>query len=102
MPASLPIAESIAVAETVEVINEAPTEIQAAPTFIVDTERSVGFTNMDTYFDSNNPDENSISAPVPAEEVDEVDHITQLDHPPEPMDDFEDLEDGKIEFEQLS
>jgi len=96
------VPESLAIAEAVEVTKEAPTETQAAPTFIVDTERSVGFTNMDTYFDSNNPDENSISAPVPAEEVDEVDHITQLDHPPEPMDDFEDLEDGKIEFEQLS
>jgi len=96
------VPESLAIPEAVEVTKEAPTETQAAPTFIVDTERSVGFTNMDTYFDSNNPDENSISAPVPAEEVDEVDHITQLDHPPEPMDDFEDLEDGKIEFEQLS
>lgn len=106
VPAALPVSESLplpeSVPEAVEVTKEAPTEIQAAPTFIVDTERSVGFTNMDTYFDSNNPDENSISAPVPAEEVDEVDHITQLDHPPEPMDDFEDLEDGKIDFEQLS
>jgi len=73
----------------------------APPTFVVDTERSVGFTNMDTYFDSNNPDENSISAPVEHTE-EEVDHITQLDHPPEPMDGFEDLEEGKIEFEELA
>jgi hypothetical protein len=101
-----PVQES-SVQEPVVTKEAAPAEepvVTAAtpPTFFVDTERSVGFTNMDTYFDSNNPDENSISAPVEHVEEEEVDHITQLDHPPEPMDGFEDLEEGKIEFEELA
>ena len=79
---------------------EAPTQ---APTFFVDTEHSVGFTNMDQIFSSEHPDENEISA-SPRDEQEEIERIETLDLPPEPMDDFEDLDgpSNTIDFEELA
>ena len=79
---------------------EAPMQ---APTFFVDTEHSVGFTNMDQIFSSEHPDENEISA-SPRDEQEEIERIETLDLPPEPMDNFEDLDgpSNTIDFEELA
>lgn len=72
------------------------------PTLVVATEPSVSFTNMDTIFDSENPDANIISDSPHIEE--DIDHIETLDLPPEPMDGFEDIDStgDKIEFEEIA
>lgn len=77
------------------------------PTLVVETEPSVSFTNMDTIFDSDNPEGNEIAhaSHSEEEEEDEIDHINMVDAPPEPLDGFEDLEaksDGGIEFEEIA
>lgn len=74
-----------------------------APTIHVDTVPSVSFTNMDTVFDSDNPEANEIvESNMHEEEEFEVDHVNVLDVPPEPMDDFEDLESSEgFEFEEI-
>lgn len=77
---------------------------EAEPPMIhVDTVPSVSFTNMDTVFDSDNPEANEIvESNMNDEEEFEVDHVNVLDVPPEPMDDFEDLEStGGFEFEEI-
>ena len=58
------------------------------PTLVVDTEPSVSFTNMDTVFDSDNPERNAITENI---YEDEIETIQTLDLPPEPMDEFEEL-----------
>lgn len=59
------------------------------PHFIVATEPSVSFTNMDTIFDSDNPEKNEIvESPAYSEEIEAIE---TLDLPPEPMDNFEEL-----------
>jgi hypothetical protein len=73
-----------------------------APTISVETEQSVSFTNMDTIFDSDHPEENEISESNNDREEYEVDHVQVLDQPPEPMDEFEDLEStGGFDFEEI-
>jgi hypothetical protein len=85
-----------------EVAPPAPVPVQ---TLVVETEPSVSFTNMDTIFDSDNPEANEISHASHAEEED-IDHVEMLDLPPEPMDEFEDLESaggpGGIDFEEIA
>jgi hypothetical protein len=73
-----------------------------AQTFVVDTEPSVGFTNMDTVFDSNDVDGNEIRAHSEFE-TGEVERIETLDAPPEQIDGFEELgvDDSKFEFEEI-
>lgn len=74
-----------------------------AQTFTVDTEPTVSFTNMDTIFDSENPDANEIVAsPLYNEDEDEIDHIRIVENEPATaLDEYEDLE-GKsgIEFDE--
>ncbi len=79
----------------------APPQLQ---TLVVDTEPSVSFTNMDTIFDTEHPDENVISESPRYEEEVEIDHVEMVDAPPEPLDGFEDLEGGGggIEFEEIA
>lgn len=88
----------------VQALNQVITPSEpAAPTLVVDTEPSVSFTNMDTVFDSENPDANEIVEASHMEE--DIDHVEMLDLPPEPMDEFEDLEStggGGIEFEEIA
>jgi hypothetical protein len=77
---------------------------QPLQTLVVDTEPSVSFTNMDTIFDSDHPEDNIISESPRQEEEVEIDHIEMMNVPPEPLDGFEDLEgpgDG-IEFEEIA
>jgi hypothetical protein len=57
------------------------------PTLVVETEPSVSFTNMDTIFDSDNPERNEIMQTFP----DDVETIETLNLPPEEMDGFEEL-----------
>ena len=77
------------------------TPVQQPPTLVVETEPSVSFTNMDTVFDSDNPERNEITFSPSDEE--EIDHIQTLDGPPEQMDNFEEIgSTGQIEFEELS
>lgn len=76
---------------------------QQPTTLVIDTVPSVGFTGMDTIFDSEHPEENVISESPHIEE--DIDHVDVLDMPPEPLDGFEDLETGStggIEFEQIA
>lgn len=93
---------------TPQLTNEVIMPPAVAPTtLIIDTVPSVGFTNMDTIFDSDHPEENIISESPHAEEdeADDIDHIEMLDTPPEPLDGFEDLETGStggIEFEEIA
>jgi hypothetical protein len=63
-----------------------PTEPQV-PTLIVETEPSVSFTNMDTIFDSDNPERNEIAETFP----EDIETIETLNVPPEEMDGFEEL-----------
>lgn len=80
----------------------APPQLQ---TLVVDTEPSVSFTNMDTIFDSEHPEDNVISESPRQEEEVEIDHIEMLNVPPEPLDGFEDLEGGGpdgFEFEEIA
>jgi hypothetical protein len=110
-PMSVPMAESAPVVTAqkggvVVTKEEAPVTESAstvAPTFFVDTEHSVGFTNMDQIFSSEHPDENEISA-SPRDEQEEIERIETLDLPPEPMDNFEDLDgpSNTIDFEELA
>lgn len=73
-----------------------------SPMISVETEPSVSFTNMDTIFDSDHPEDNEISESNNNKEEYEVDHVEVLDQPPEPMDEFEDLEStGGFEFEEI-
>lgn len=73
-----------------------------SPMISVETEPSVSFTNMDTIFDSDHPEDNEISESNNNKEEYEVDHVQVLDQPPEPMDEFEDLEStGGFEFEEI-
>lgn len=74
-------------------------------TLVVDTEPSVSFTNMDTIFDSEHPEDNVISESPRQDEEVEIDHIEMLNVPPEPLDGFEDLEGGGpdgFEFEEIA
>jgi len=64
----------------------APAEPQV-PTLIVETEPSVSFTNMDTIFDSDNPERNEIMETFP----EDIESIETLNLPPEDMDGFEEL-----------
>ena len=79
-------------------------ELSKSPTtLIIDTVPSVGFTGMDTIFDSEHPEDNVISESPHVEE--DIDHVDVLDMPPEPLDGFEDLETGStggIEFEEIA
>jgi hypothetical protein len=80
-----------------------PAPAATVQTLIVDTEPSVSFTNMDTIFDSENPEANEISESPHQEE--DIDHIEMVDAPPEPLDGFEDLENsgaGGFEFEEIA
>jgi len=58
-----------------------------APTLFVETVPSVSFTNMDTIFDSDNPERNEISETF----SDDIETIETLNLPPEEMDGFEEL-----------
>jgi hypothetical protein len=62
-------------------------EEQQAPTLVVETEQSVSFTNMDTIFDSDNPERNEIAETF----QDDIETIETLNVPPEEMDGFEEL-----------
>jgi hypothetical protein len=99
--------------EAPAVVNQVITPAPATPTppppppqtLVVDTEHSVSFTNMDTIFDSDHPEENVISESQHAEEEPDIDHIEMVNAPPEPMDDFEDVAGGgaeAIEFEEIA
>lgn len=86
------------------VVPHTPLQTQTQ-TLVVDTEPSVSFTNMDTIFDSEHPEENVISESPHTEEEMDIDHINVVDAPPEPMSDFEDLSGGgagAIEFEEIA
>jgi hypothetical protein len=65
---------------------EQPSQPQV-PTLVVETEPSVSFTNMDTIFDSDNPERNEIAETFP----DDIETIETLNVPPEEMDGFEEL-----------
>ena len=77
----------------------------------MDTEPAkVSFTSMDTFFNSQNPNDNSIHEPVikADEDEDEDTGVTSLEisnDPPEPIDDYENLEETETlamdEFETL-
>jgi hypothetical protein len=92
----------------VEVTKQEESKPVETPTIIVDTEPAkVGFTSMDTFFDSHNPSQNSIHQPVVEDEDDET-GVTSLEisnDPPEPMNEYEDLEEVDAlpidEFETL-
>lgn len=74
----------------------------AVPTLVVETEPTVSFTNMDTIFDSENPEGNEITG-ANHEEEEEIVQVNVLDAPPEPLDNFEDLESSNsIEFEEIA
>jgi hypothetical protein len=82
-----------------------PSTTPALQTLVVDTEPSVSFTNMDTIFDSEHPEENVISESPHMEEEMDIDHVEMVDAPPEPMSDFEELSGGGaggIEFEEIA
>ena len=78
----------------------------AVQTLIVDTEPTVSFTNMDTIFDSEHPEDNVISESSNNDDDGfDIDHVEMIDAPPEPLDGFEDLEMGGatgIEFEEIA
>jgi len=80
------------------------------PTIVVDTEPAkVSFTKMDTFFDSQNPNQNSIHEPVINTNTNEDDdddsgisHLEISNDPPEPMDDYENLEEnGALEMDEF-
>lgn len=84
------------------ILPSAPAPLQ---TLVVDTEPSVSFTNMDTIFDSEHPEDNVISESPRHDEEVEIDHVEVIDAPPEPLDGFEDLEGGGqdgFEFEEIA
>jgi hypothetical protein len=67
---------------------EHPTSTESTiPTLFVETEPSVSFTNMDTIFDSDNPERNEIAETFP----EDIETIETLNLPPEEMDGFEEL-----------
>ena len=70
------------------------------PVINIDTEPSVNFTNIDTIFDSNNPDKNEL---LNVDEDDTDSFIQVLDNEGESLDDFEEIVDEKetIDFETL-
>jgi hypothetical protein len=86
-----------------------PPPVPSQPTIVVDMEPpTVRFTQMDTVFDSDNPEKNMIRfAPDQEEDEEEVNAIEiDMNAPPEMLDDFENLEDaadtlGLDEFERL-
>jgi hypothetical protein len=87
---------------TKEEAESSQTTHNESPMISVETEPSVSFTNMDTIFDSDHPEDNEISESNTNQEEYEVDHVQVLDQPPEPMDEFEDLEStGGFEFEEI-
>ncbi len=53
----------------------------------METEPSVSFTNMDTIFDSDNPERNEIAETF----SDDIETVETLNLPPEEMDGFEEL-----------
>jgi len=92
------------------VTKEEPKQEVSTPTIVVDTEPAkVSFTSMDTFFDSGNPNQNSIHEPVlKMEDEDEDTGVSTLEisnDPPEPVDDYENLEEMEAlpidEFETL-
>ena len=100
--------------EPVAKVNEPLAKVETGPpTIVVDTEPAkVSFTKMDTFFDSQNPNQNSIHEPVINTNTDEDDdddsgisHLEISNDPPEPMDDYENLEENEAlemdEFETL-
>jgi hypothetical protein len=68
------------------VATQLPNESQV-PTLIVETEPSVSFTNMDTIFDSDNPERNEIAETFSGD----IETIETLNVPPEEMDGCEEL-----------
>jgi hypothetical protein len=77
-------------------------QVSEPPTLVIATEPSVSFTNMDTIFNSDNPELNEI-ATSPDEEDEEIDHIQTIDGPAENVDDFEEIgSTGGIDFEEIS
>ena len=96
-----------------EPVVKAEPVVAGPPTIVVDTEPAkVSFTKMDTFFDSQNPNQNSIHEPVINTNTDEEDdddsgisHLEISNDPPEPMDDYENLEENEAlemdEFETL-
>ena len=101
-PPSATVKSSVTVTKEEGVVDP-PQQPQAqSQTFVVDTEPSVGFTNMDTVFDSNDVDGNEIRAHSEFENG-EVERIETLDAPPEQIDGFEELglDDSKFEFEEI-
>jgi hypothetical protein len=101
-PPSAIVKSSVTVTKEEGVVDP-PQQPQAqSQTFVVDTEPSVGFTNMDTVFDSNDVDGNEIRAHSEFENG-EVERIETLDAPPEQIDGFEELglDDSKFEFEEI-
>lgn len=75
--------------------NVAPTE-PITPTIVVDTEpASVGFTQMDTVFDSDNPEKNVIRMSNTEDHDEEVDHLDYDESSPgEDIREYESLEIG--------
>lgn len=110
-----PIPEPIKMEEPIKVEEPVKLEEQIkepiTPTIVVDTEPAkVSFTSMDTFFNSQNPNDNSIHEPVikADEDEDEDTGVTSLEisnDPPEPIDDYENLEETETlamdEFETL-
>jgi hypothetical protein len=102
-PPSAIVKSPVTVTKEEGVVAPPPQQPQAqSQTFVVDTEPSVGFTNMDTVFDSNDVDGNEIRAHSEFENG-EVERIETLDAPPEQIDGFEELglDDSKFEFEEI-
>jgi len=102
-PPSATVKSPVTVTKEEGVVAPPPQQPQAqSQTFVVDTEPSVGFTNMDTVFDSNDVDGNEIRAHSEFENG-EVERIETLDAPPEQIDGFEELglDDSKFEFEEI-
>jgi hypothetical protein len=84
--------------------------VAGPPTIVVDTEPAkVSFTKMDTFFDSQNPNQNSIHEPVINTNTNEDDdddsgisHLEISNDPPEPIDDYENLEEnGTLEMNEF-
>ena len=93
-----PQTEAVIETETAAAVTEPP--VVSAPTIIVDTEPpTVSFTEMNTYFDRENPEKNSIQSPKEVDDDDEEGEVNYIEvdesYPPEMVDDFEELEMGK-------
>jgi hypothetical protein len=73
-----------------------PPPVQGPPTIIVDMEPpTVRFTQMDTVFDTENPEKNMIRFAPEGEENEEISEIEiDMNAPAESLDEFENLEDG--------